>query len=526
MSISDGSVPWNLLPGNPLGFFGLNEDYTRKDLKRAYNKYLKLFKPEKFPEEFKKIRNAYETLEESLAYGTKVPIPTVNIQAPSNDEVKVEWETLLQNNSSEHLTDFLQDGNEQAETLIPERFLFGAFTKEVSEGEKAFLDSILEGLKHFPYDFRLNRALEKFCKLDHKTLNSAEIIEILDQQKIENFCQMTEGLWIKVLEREGFQKFFILLQESEHIKSSKNPLELAVFFTRICKRMFFKLDVEFVKNKISEAEEYFDNLPEGIQIDIEFILALVEYNTIENKLSESKNFYKSQLHQLIVDWCEKEPPEATRSALSFLCESNHLEALNSFEINNEKYIPFWRIYNHIIAELEFETDLKNHYFDWGEKQLKVRTFLLEVEKKTGQSWIGSCLNFANFLRMCYHIFICLIPSFIISSFDLFSKFEDWKFFLYCGIIVASAIGYYLLLMKFPFLFLSCMTDFIKNKTYLKVWREEIVDFIKETGIPYNELGTICANLENDNDISFENDIQECIEVDLGIKIFSLGNQFQ
>ncbi len=54
---------WNRLPHDPVGFFGLPDDFDRIALKRSYNALLKRYKPEKFPGEFQRIRMAYEQLD-------------------------------------------------------------------------------------------------------------------------------------------------------------------------------------------------------------------------------------------------------------------------------------------------------------------------------------------------------------------------------------------------------------------------------------------------------------------------------
>ena len=62
--MSEGVEPdWALLPSQPAQFFGLPVDFERSDLKRAYNRLLKVYKPERHPEQFQKIRAAYEALE-------------------------------------------------------------------------------------------------------------------------------------------------------------------------------------------------------------------------------------------------------------------------------------------------------------------------------------------------------------------------------------------------------------------------------------------------------------------------------
>ncbi|QDU58033.1 J domain-containing protein [Aeoliella mucimassa] len=68
MAAPPDAPQWDLLPHDPIGFFELEEGFGRKDLKRAYNRLLRVYKPEKFPQEFQKIRSAYEELDEQLRY--------------------------------------------------------------------------------------------------------------------------------------------------------------------------------------------------------------------------------------------------------------------------------------------------------------------------------------------------------------------------------------------------------------------------------------------------------------------------
>ncbi len=60
---------WQQLPHNPRGFFGLGGQFDRRDLKRAYGKLIRKFKPETHPDEFQRIRAAYEEVESFLRYG-------------------------------------------------------------------------------------------------------------------------------------------------------------------------------------------------------------------------------------------------------------------------------------------------------------------------------------------------------------------------------------------------------------------------------------------------------------------------
>src|SRR6185436_13154599 len=69
MTDSPGEPDWSLLPHDPVRFFGLAEGFDRRELKRSYNQLIRRFKPEKHPQEFQRIRAAYEQLDSGIRYG-------------------------------------------------------------------------------------------------------------------------------------------------------------------------------------------------------------------------------------------------------------------------------------------------------------------------------------------------------------------------------------------------------------------------------------------------------------------------
>ncbi len=62
---------WNLLPNQPEKFFGLSAGWSETDLKSAYGKLIRRFKPDRSPDEFQKIRRAYETLRDISQLGNR-----------------------------------------------------------------------------------------------------------------------------------------------------------------------------------------------------------------------------------------------------------------------------------------------------------------------------------------------------------------------------------------------------------------------------------------------------------------------
>jgi hypothetical protein len=55
-------------PENPFELFGIPESADRRELRRAYTKLIRVYKPEHFPEQFSRIRDAYEKLDGYMQY--------------------------------------------------------------------------------------------------------------------------------------------------------------------------------------------------------------------------------------------------------------------------------------------------------------------------------------------------------------------------------------------------------------------------------------------------------------------------
>lgn len=77
---------WSLLPHRPEAFFGLDRNWDHLQLKRAYTSLIKIWKPGKFDDEFKRIRTAYEQLDQVLR-NRRRSIETDDADEEFNDDV-------------------------------------------------------------------------------------------------------------------------------------------------------------------------------------------------------------------------------------------------------------------------------------------------------------------------------------------------------------------------------------------------------------------------------------------------------
>lgn len=60
--MTDSALDWSLLPDHPEKFFGVSKNDDEREARRAYTRMIRIYKPDSHPDEFMKIRAAYEKL--------------------------------------------------------------------------------------------------------------------------------------------------------------------------------------------------------------------------------------------------------------------------------------------------------------------------------------------------------------------------------------------------------------------------------------------------------------------------------
>ena len=76
-------------PVNPFALLGVRPGVNERDLRRAYTRLIRIYKPEHFPEQFRRIREAYEAARDRLPFtpAFKAPAdPPAQQQAPATPE--------------------------------------------------------------------------------------------------------------------------------------------------------------------------------------------------------------------------------------------------------------------------------------------------------------------------------------------------------------------------------------------------------------------------------------------------------
>ena len=215
---------WGLLPHDPEAFFDLDEGFDLRTLKRSYNRLLRRYKPEKFPDEFQRIRAAYEDLSDALRYNvpsqrqqrrsdetppaeTASPADSAaqHEEVPPNDahadalppespevdrpaeaqpqpqrarpEVEINplaAATTAPEQTYEHLR---SRANKSAEDYVYLALLSDVVHQREAVAGEGFADWIFTGLKRFKHDWGLTQLLREYLDESHSLDELAKLLQ-------------------------------------------------------------------------------------------------------------------------------------------------------------------------------------------------------------------------------------------------------------------------------------------------------------------------------------------------------------
>ena len=86
-ALPDDSSRW---PSNPYELLGVAHGVSPRDLRKAYTNLIRIFKPEHHPDEFRKIREAFETLQRYAAFYVAPSEPNPEIEAEASPPTEPE----------------------------------------------------------------------------------------------------------------------------------------------------------------------------------------------------------------------------------------------------------------------------------------------------------------------------------------------------------------------------------------------------------------------------------------------------
>lgn len=268
---ADVEPDWDSLHRNPAAFFRLDPGFDLRRLKAAYAALLRRYKPEKTPDEFKKIRAAFESLKgrleeaaggsatiSSSPIGFREPIATPRPPERRRAEPRRDDPGASASRSPRERYEALRADDART----PDDYYTLAVLSDVVAGEPGgFARWLHAGLRRHPDEPRLARLLSEYLGTDEAAAN-AESLLVETSLVIPNdrFYDVSRPLWERLLGAVDFATFRSLLEACE-ANLDGAPGECRVAFSWwVLRRAVWEPDRSWCDARIKDLESLGDDL--------------------------------------------------------------------------------------------------------------------------------------------------------------------------------------------------------------------------------------------------------------------------
>ena len=445
MTDSPGEPDWSLLPHDPVRFFGLAEGFDRRELKRSYNQLIRRFKPEKHPQEFQRIRAAYEQLDSGIRYG-------LGVQFSADSPGEYRWSDDVQNRSSGRdaasATPSTADPAPAARPLherLASESVTGIYRELVAKTAKTPFDYyslavmsdvvdrtdrfqfarwLLEGIATHGNEIGLLRLLHSYVRGPIEETEREKLLIACSKAVHETvFFALTEPLWRGLLGCGSFARFESTLRQCEaNLKGLSIDGRLA-FYLQMLKPAIWVADEAWVAESMNFIERNFERIPPFLEYDLEMVARLSEYRKHRAVFAEGHPLLQ-KLDRGLRDYFSEEQQVGDRSIVE--CQVQILtnkEALGAAfdQAGNPAYGAFlaiWAWISHDVAERN--TDPAEQSIDEELWYGRTQTLLTQLAQQTrsskfGMRWGVATVTYRVSQVLCY---LC-IPLFLAVSFSIF-----------------------------------------------------------------------------------------------------------
>lgn len=290
------------LPSEPEQFFDLPSGYDRRELKRRYGRAIRQFAPDSHPAEFQLVREAYERLERMLRY-QKGQQNTAEANQAWKDKTQSKVSKATEENPATGISgareypvepqrgrpqltvqqlalidpaNALEKLNRQA-VLSPQEYYLQAVLGDAIAGMKStsYLERLLDGLEAHPSDQGLISLVTECISRDVPDVDVVDTIESVAKRiRSPLFYQLTEPLWLRLVESVDFTQWHVLLDQCDSGVRQTDTHARLNFYLRILHAAIWFAPQHWTEQKIGEMERQSSVLDEFGQFELEYLSAL------------------------------------------------------------------------------------------------------------------------------------------------------------------------------------------------------------------------------------------------------------
>lgn len=329
--MNDDVPDWKLLQTDPIKFFGLPAPFDRTQLKRAYNSWIKKYKPDSFPKEFQRIREAYERLEAQLrsaiddqAERHQTPF-TSNESSPfgeNTDASSFVSASRLHDaiHSNSHDLENLPDSEKSAEELFgrliakksksPRDYyklavLSDLFHPPSDSKSRSFTDWLAEGLISNPKDFWLKDlflAHATESELDQQHLKTL-LQDLAERSTADIYFSVSAPLWKRYVLISEWSDFEKTLQECDSKIGIENSISRTAFLVQLLRSSLFKAPKYWLEKTVQQLESSHGEMNSMTAYEFE-VLTAISALRMELEPFRAKGRICSQMMDVLQGYCE------------------------------------------------------------------------------------------------------------------------------------------------------------------------------------------------------------------------------
>lgn len=544
MSRQQITADWNLLPHQPMQFFGLASDFDRRDLKRAYGKLIRKFKPETHPNEFQKIRRAYEELENQVRYGVQQKMIASQTEA-WNAVIAADAGTAKEATASSRRTPKVDVPPCSTETALknpretyrrlqqqpkksPQDYFVLAVVSDLMPTKETnlFLKWLLQGVQKFPTDAGLQQVLREYLRTDITLKSAASVLQVCSKTLPSDvFYRLTEPLWDRLLREAEFGAFAKLLATCEKNLKHKDMRARTTFYLHLLRPAVWKAPTAWSDQVMKFLESVGTQLDAAAEHELEFLSMVTEY------LREDRDFVEASpvrklLDEMIRTYCEEDWNTAVAKVAQVqdeLARNSHgvIEAFPISEDDGDCYRLFSLCLS-IVSDVAEQTAVR---FNTENRHSEKQSFAALGDLRDSITPLVMKLQWQRYRSFITpFVAIVLVPPVLV-----FTAFSSGMIALFGSLIwVAASICVYFMWLKPKVLDprVDERSDRILLRSYQQKWRSRLFRYVQSCGqAPQQAIENLHEAAVDSGDDSWMNVVLSFIQGDVGLIMFGQAQMF-
>jgi hypothetical protein len=558
--MSDAQEPdWSLLPHAAQSFFCLEAGFDRKDLKRAYNRLIRRYKPEKHPAEFQRIRAAFEQLENQLRFGQSFTsfFPSVREMsswdsgASQPDDVPAgdadpsftasqPAKSLLDRLKSESVPAVYKELSRRKEKTPRQHYELAVLSDLVAPERQLYIKWLLTGLQDCGFDPGLFALVRSYLSLDLSARQLARLLPTVSKVVSDDrFYFLTEPAWGRLLSEGGFEIFRKTLSASEkNLKDHRHGSKLA-FYAKMMKAAMWSADAAWISPRLRWLENNADGGNHSLDYDLLVIESLEQYHQNIGELRESSPAIA--MMDEAIRGCftlnEREADIRFIECQHWLVE-NSQTLLNTFskpqyDQQIEPLVLLWMTLHEDISQrhgIEIREPNRSR-----KEQHAMYQRTVALSRELHRHWqFGAVDNILVVLLQWPGMIAAFVIPIVLCVFvaTVFSGVVGWatSSLMYVPMalsaLAGAAIGWFLIRPQLQRLIEWWVTRRVKSG-YRSAWRSQLLAFFDATGSTSSEVSNFLRQADNDDRAGHMSQwIAVLLGSDIGLLVYSIANRYR